>query len=243
MLTAVTRPDRRYVAGALSLLFAAGCRTGDQPSAGGTATTVAQASRTSVKGSTPASGVPETFLAVRDVGTEIVEVETATGRVRRTVVDYGPYRESETNTSIESLDISPDGSTLYYGTLYQPAVGSIYRLQLPDGEPERVGDGRGPSVSADGRRLAFVLGSSIHIRDLRTGQDQVFRDMTGIGGGCTSWAGDSASRNIGTKSHAKEAPLNYLSVFDPSVALPGSCSSIPHAICGVPVARRPARRQ
>lgn len=61
---------------------------------------------------------PETLFAVRDHRTEIVEVHTATGRVERTVVDLG-YTEppgdsgSDSNTYIESIDLSPDRRALY----------------------------------------------------------------------------------------------------------------------------------
>jgi hypothetical protein len=141
---------------------------------------------------------PETFFAVRNHATEIVEVDSASGKVRRTVVDVGPYRERQPsdeidpNTYIDGLAIAPDRRTLYYNTGPEPAVGSVHRLALPDGKPERIADGRGPSVSPDGRRLAFVNGQYLQVRDLRTGEDEIFENVVGeLGGTGTSWAADS----------------------------------------------------
>jgi hypothetical protein len=49
-------------------------------------------------------------------------------------------------------------------------------------------------VSPDGRRLAFINGTRLHVRNLGTGEERIFDDVLGeLGGHATSWAGDSRS--------------------------------------------------
>lgn len=141
---------------------------------------------------------PAVFYAVRDYSTEIVEVDTATGKVRRTLVDFGPPdapqpRDEYPATRIETIDLSADGKTLYFGVFSRADRYSVYRLALPDGEPERMRAGRGPSVSPDGARLAFADESSrLHVQDLATGQTEIFEGVFGdFGGYTTAWDADS----------------------------------------------------
>jgi WD40-like Beta Propeller Repeat len=143
------------------------------------------------------AGAPKSFYAVRDHGTEIVEVATAIGQVVRTVIDFGPYREppsdggQDPNTYIDGLDLAPDGRTLWYGAggLYQN--GSVFRLALPEGTPKEIAAGHGPSVSPDGRRLAWIDGTTIRIRDLGDGTEQTLSEAVGLEGHDTTWSADS----------------------------------------------------
>jgi hypothetical protein len=143
-------------------------------------------------------GEPGVFFAVRDARTEIVEVETATGKVRRTLIDFGPSDGTEQASdvspaiSIETLDVAADRSSLFFGRFSLPERYAVYRLDLSDGRPLRVAAGRGPSVSPDGRRLAYANDAAIRIRDLTTGEERVFEDIFGeLGGITTSWSADS----------------------------------------------------
>ncbi|MGH9041784.1 MAG: TolB family protein, partial [Acidimicrobiia bacterium] len=121
--------------------------------------------------------LPETFLAVRDHATELVMVETATGQVRRTLVDLGDFPENGTEEDrnfwpyIDGLTVTPDGRTVYYSTGPEPAPGNVYRISTDGGEPEFIANGAHPRVSPDGRYVAWQNGSiqTIAIQDLETG--------------------------------------------------------------------------
>jgi hypothetical protein len=130
---------------------------------------------------------------VRRLGAEIVEVESSTGGVVRTIVDLGgdPEAVASTGGLVDGVDLAADGRVLYFSR-YLREPGVAYRVRLPDGKPERVADGHGASVSPDGRRLALIRGADLVVRDLFTGQERVFGGVVGeLGGVRTAWAGDS----------------------------------------------------
>jgi hypothetical protein len=165
----------------------------DTPVPGGNPSTAGTAAPASVP-------LPETFLAVRDHGTELVMVETATGRVRRTLVDLGDFPEngSEEDKSfwpyIDGLTLSPDGRTVYYSTGPEPAVGNLYRVAADGGEPEQIADGLAPAISPDGRRLAFWSLDAIVVKNLDSGESTRFEPGEGFTyrfGNQLAWAADS----------------------------------------------------
>jgi hypothetical protein len=137
---------------------------------------------------------PETFFVVQGYDTRIVEVTTETGEVVRTVVDLGDSepadgQEPDPDVYLGSLDVDADRETLYFGV---GLTGPLYRLELPDGSPERIGDGNGITVSSDGRRLAFARRRDLVVRYLPGGQEEVFEGFIGdLGGRPVSWADDS----------------------------------------------------
>ena len=156
---------------AVMLCFMAGCTDGGGPKA------------------LAADDAPETFFAVTGESTRIVEFETSTGKERRTVVDV--RRENGESARIDVLDLAPDRRSLYYSVGADLPQESIWQIKLLEGRPEQIADGIGPSVSPDGRRLAFVDGVVLHVRDLRTGDDQTFPGAVGeLGGSDTSWSPD-----------------------------------------------------
>ncbi|MGH9039111.1 MAG: TolB family protein [Acidimicrobiia bacterium] len=134
---------------------------------------------------------PDTFFAVVGFDTRIVEVATATGEVLRTVVDLSDSEATggQEPDSIGSLDVDADRNTLYFAV---GLSGPLYRLQLPDSSPERIGDGNGITVSPDGRRLAFARRRDLVVRDLPGGKEKVFEGFIGdLGGRPGAWAADS----------------------------------------------------
>jgi hypothetical protein len=135
---------------------------------------------------------PDTFFATRRVGAEIVEVDSATGRVVRTIVDLGdPEAVGSTGGLIDGIELAADRRSLWFSR-YSGEPGVVYRVGLPDGSPERVADGHGASVSADGRRLALIRRSDLVIRDLATGSEHMFPGLVGdLGGIQTAWGSDS----------------------------------------------------
>lgn len=133
---------------------------------------------------------PETFFAVLGFDRKIVEVATATGEVVRTVVDLPDHASARgaESPSIDSLTVDTGRTTLWFGVGYR---GPLYRIALPDGSPERIGDGEGIAVSPDGRRLAFARDRDLVVRHL-PGEEKVFDGFIGdLGGRPVSWAADS----------------------------------------------------
>lgn len=128
--------------------------------------------------------------------TRIVEVATATGELVRTVVDLGDSGspDGQEPVSIESLDVDSHRQTLYFGV---GLTGPLFRLRLPEGSPERIGDGNGITVSPNGQRLAFARGRDLVVHNLSSSREQVFEGFIGdLGGRPVSWAGDSETLAI-----------------------------------------------
>ncbi len=145
---------------------------------------------------------PKSFFAVTDDSRRLVEVDLATGEVLRTVVDV--RRADGGFVAIDGLDIAPDRRTAYCSVTTERGHESVYRVTMPDGAPERLADGSGPSISPDGNRLAFVDRTVIHVRDLRTGEDRTFSDAVGeLGGSDTTWSPDG--RNLAFATHAADS--------------------------------------
>jgi hypothetical protein len=117
----------------------------------------------------PPAGAPATFVGVR--AGEIVLVEVASGNTVGTLVDRAAVGGGEVGAI--DLELSPDGSTLYFVPFGTPE--RIMSVPMAGGEPTLVADGRKPSVSADGRWLAYLdcsspfvgCGNAIVVRDLR----------------------------------------------------------------------------
>jgi hypothetical protein len=167
------RPSARVVALTAGLLLVAACANG-----AGT-----PARDTSEPGVPP---VPPTLVGVRD-GTQVVLVDTATGRDLRVLYRYVPWNSG---SRIGGLALSPDRTTVYFD-----AGGALFRVGV-DGaaSAEHLGSGSHPAISPDGRCLAYDLEDGIVVRSLEQGSERrwwIGSDGPPVFGGSAAWAPDS----------------------------------------------------
>jgi hypothetical protein len=121
----------------------------------------------------PVAAWPETFVGLR--GGEIVLVDVASGDVVRVLVDRSTLSGPSEEIGTADLQVSPDGATVYFVPSGQPE--RIMSVATSDGELAPVADGRKPTISPDGRHLAYVTcagelgicGEGISVLDLETG--------------------------------------------------------------------------
>ena len=120
-----------------------------------TTTTAPLATSTTVPG--PAPTPPAVAYVVAD--TDLLEIDTASGAVTRTVVELfdgdGVFRGN--------LRLSPDGATIWFSEGYEDgwygcdtSVGSFGRVDVASGAVEVVGIGSGVEPSPDGTRVAYL---------------------------------------------------------------------------------------
>ena len=130
---------------------------------------------------------PRTFVAVR-TGTQVVVVDTETGRDVRVVYEHRPWRDG---SRIDGLARSPDGSTVYFSV-----DGAVWRVGVDGaGHPAYLGAGSHPAVSPDGRSLAYDLADGLVVRSLEDGSERRWWNGDGsngppIYGGNAAWAPD-----------------------------------------------------
>jgi hypothetical protein len=139
----------------------------------------------------PVAGWPSTFVGLRRG--EIVLVDAASGDTIRILVDNATLGGPSEEIGTADLEVSPDGTTVYFVPFGTPE--RIMSVPATGGEPALVAEGRKPTISPDGRFLAFVAcegvmaacGNAILVRDLASGDttawDVGFSDM---------WAGQLA---------------------------------------------------
>ena len=128
----------------------------------------------------PPAAAATTIVAVTVDG-RLVVLDAATGAELRELANLGDPRgggaEGPGPNHVTTVSVSPDGSTAYYDSCCEPAAGLVSVIPT-DGstEPEPVNPGLGPAVSPDGRFLAYTAINAVVVRDLTTGQEQVFTD-------------------------------------------------------------------
>jgi hypothetical protein len=128
----------------------------------------------------PPGAATTTIVAVTDDG-RLVVLDAATGAELRELANLGDPRgggaEGPGPNHVTTVSVSPDGSTAYYDSCCEPAAGLVSVIPT-DGtrEAEAINPGLGPTVSPDGRFLAYTAINAVVVRDLTTGQEQVFTE-------------------------------------------------------------------
>lgn len=133
---------------------------------------------------TPTSAVPPapptTIVAVTLDG-RVVALDAVTGAELRELANLGDPRvavpEGPGPNFVTQVSVTPDGSTAYYDTCCEPAVGTIFSVPT-DGSrpPSPLVNGLGPAVSPNGRYLAYTAVNALVVRDLATGDERTFTD-------------------------------------------------------------------
>lgn len=111
----------------------------------------------------------------RTVDGRLVAVDAASG-AEQTLATFDDPRIPSAELAaagsfLGKVDLSPDGTTVYYETCCEPAVGQVLRVPVTGGDPELVTSGTDPAVSPDGTKLAVVEFQWLKVRDLATGAE------------------------------------------------------------------------
>jgi WD40 repeat protein len=131
---------------------------------------------------------PSTFVGIRD--RRILLVDAGTGEPIRVLVDRPDLGGGGGGLDLE---VSPDGTEVYFVPSGTPEL--IMRAPIDGGEPTLVAKGRKPTISPDGRSLAYVdcsspftgCGNAIEVLDLESGDSRTW-DV----GGRDRWVGQLA---------------------------------------------------
>lgn len=126
----------------------------------------------------PVAGWPDSFVGLRRG--EIVLVDAVSGETISVLVDGETLGGRGEAIGTADLEVSADGSTVYFVPFGTPE--RIMSIPVAGGEPTLVAEGRKPTISPDGRSLAFVAcegimaacGNAILVRDLASGETTVW---------------------------------------------------------------------
>lgn len=136
---------------------------------------------------------PDSFVAFTDDG-DIVVAETATGQIVRRVVGRANLSGPAGGLTVQ------DGRILFYSTTIGQGDCAVWTVPLAGGTPKRIATGAWPSVSPDGRLLAYtrsegcgVKRTTLTVRDLATGATRSWTDPDEEfpPGGVFDWRHDS----------------------------------------------------
>ena len=173
----------------------------------------------------PVAGYPDSFVGLRRG--EIVLVDSASGDAIRVLVDNETLGGPSEEVGTVDLEVSADGSTVYFVPFGKPE--RIMSVPAAGGEPKPVAQGRKPTLSPDGRYLAYVTcdgelgicGHGVSIIDLVTGTEHAwaagFNDRFA---GSLTWLPDSRRLALSMFSLGDANPrLHILSVDDDGATL------------------------
>jgi WD40 repeat protein len=139
----------------------------------------------------PPKGAPRKAVAISDDG-RLVLLDARSGEEIR-VLWTSPRKTTSGYLPIQSLALSPDRKDVYFTKVRQNSGQAILRVPVSGGRPERITAGAAPSVSPDGKSLAFSVprdlgwwkrhrrqqvnfnANSIGVLQLETGEVQAWR--------------------------------------------------------------------
>lgn len=179
--------------------------------------------------------LPETFLAVRDHGTELIVVETATGRVVRTLVDLGDPPDDEIDRSlhgfIDGVTLASNGDSVYYGIGPEPVTGNRHRVGIDGRGDTRVGAGFFPVAGFRDGDLAWLTIDGIMVDRAGAGAE-LFEARGGpepaVGASDLAWAPNSDQLAYVESSHQGPVSIRVLDLssgansLDDSREVPGT---------------------
>jgi hypothetical protein len=108
-------------------------------------------------------GRPSVAVAVSEQN-RVVVLDTATGRALR-VLYQGATPDEDGAGRVQAVSLSPDRRTVWFsvaGAYDRCGDYAVHRVPLTGGEVERVATGGSPSVSPDGRQLAYAAHGAAH---------------------------------------------------------------------------------
>jgi hypothetical protein len=144
----------------------------------------------------PVAGWPSSFVGLRRG--EIVLVDAASGDTIHVLVDNATLGGPSEEIGTVDLEVSPDGTTVYFVPFGTPE--RIMSVPTAGGSPTLVAEGRKPTLSPDGRSLAFVAcegvmaacGNAILVRDLASGETTAWDvGYSDLWAGQLAWLPDS----------------------------------------------------
>jgi hypothetical protein len=116
---------------------------------------------------------PEQVVAATEDG-RLVVLDVATGNEVRELARAGTatdYQDAGSEPFIDAVEVSPDGSMVYFSTCCEPASGAMFQVPLDGGaEPVRLAlDGAYPTIRPDAGDQIVVTNNGIYAYELPVG--------------------------------------------------------------------------
>jgi len=160
------------------------------PSTTAPAPTTAPVATTASPDDTPVPQPPPALVAIRASDNAVVSLDPGSGSVRSTLAVSARPTDKFGFVTKPSIALDRRHELAYYdipiASACPPAAqGTIWRVPVSGGTPEKVATGLEPAVSADASLLAYVVDTclpnaeyttEIHVRDLASGTERVLPD-------------------------------------------------------------------